>query len=78
MLQVVDKFIGELGTQLADRNVVIKVSSAARKELAKIGYDPLFGARPLGRLIQTEIRRSPGGKDSFRRSPQGGRSQDRL
>ncbi len=55
MLQVVDKFLGELETQLADRNVKIKVSSAARKELAKRGYDPLFGARPLGRLIQNEL-----------------------
>ncbi len=55
MLQVVDKFLGELEAQLAERNVKIKVSTAARKELAKRGYDPLFGARPLGRLIQNEL-----------------------
>lgn len=55
MLQVVDKFIGELGLQLAERQVRIKVSPAARRELARRGYDPLFGARPLGRLIQAEI-----------------------
>jgi ATP-dependent Clp protease ATP-binding subunit ClpA len=55
MLQVVDKFLGELQQQLAERKVTIKVSSAARKELARRGYDPLFGARPLGRQIQSEI-----------------------
>jgi ATP-dependent Clp protease ATP-binding subunit ClpA len=55
MLQVVDKFIGELSTQLAERNVQIKLTPAARRDLAKRGYDPLFGARPLGRLIQGEV-----------------------
>ena len=55
MLQVVDKFIGELATQLAERDVRIKISPAARRDLAKRGYDPLFGARPLGRLIQAEL-----------------------
>lgn len=55
MLQVVDKFLNQLSIQLAERKVTLKVSAAARKELAKQGYDPLFGARPLGRLIQTEL-----------------------
>ncbi|NOY12385.1 MAG: ATP-dependent Clp protease ATP-binding subunit ClpA [Deltaproteobacteria bacterium] len=55
MLQVVDKFIGELANQLADRDVSMKVSPAARRDLARRGYDPHFGARPLGRLIQREI-----------------------
>jgi len=55
MLQVVDKFLRELATQLAEQDVIIKVSAAARRELARRGYDPLFGARPLGRLIQTEL-----------------------
>ncbi len=55
MLQVVDKFVAELAVQLAERNVRIKLSSAARRQLAERGYAPLFGARPLGRLIQQEI-----------------------
>ncbi len=55
MLQVVDKFVGELASQLAERNVQIKLSAAARRHLAERGYDPLFGARPLGRMIQQEI-----------------------
>jgi ATP-dependent Clp protease ATP-binding subunit ClpA len=49
------KIVRDLSTQLADQDVIIKVSAAARKDLARRGYDPLFGARPLGRLIQTEL-----------------------
>jgi len=55
MLQVVDKLIKELALQLSERDVILKVSAAARKELARRGYDPLFGARPLGRLIQEQL-----------------------
>ena len=55
MLRVVDKFVAELATQLAERSVRIKISPAARRHLAKRGYDPLFGARPMGRLIQSEL-----------------------
>jgi len=55
MLQVVDKFLRELATQLAEQDVIIKVSAAARRDLARRGYDLLFGARPLGRLMQTEL-----------------------
>ncbi len=55
MLQVVDKFLQELSGQLGEQNVIIKVSAAAKKDLGQRGYDPLFGARPLGRLIQTEL-----------------------
>ncbi len=55
MLKVVDKFLAELSGQLAEREVRIQLSAAARKDLAARGYDPLFGARPLGRLIQSEL-----------------------
>jgi ATP-dependent Clp protease ATP-binding subunit ClpA len=57
MGQIVDKFIAELGTQLAERKVKIELSSAARAYLATKGYDPMNGARPLGRVIQDEIKR---------------------
>jgi ATP-dependent Clp protease ATP-binding subunit ClpA len=57
MGQIVDKFIAELGTQLAERKVKIELSQAARAYLAKKGYDPMNGARPLGRVIQDEIKR---------------------
>ena len=57
MGQIVDKFIAELGTQLSERKVKIELSEAARAYLAKKGYDPMNGARPLGRVIQDEIKR---------------------
>jgi ATP-dependent Clp protease ATP-binding subunit ClpA len=54
---IVDKFIAELATQLAERKVKIELSAAARAYLARKGYDPMNGARPLGRVIQDEIKR---------------------
>ena len=56
MEKVVGKFIVELEAQLAERKIKIELSPAARKRLAEKGYDPDFGARPLGRLIQQEIK----------------------
>jgi ATP-dependent Clp protease ATP-binding subunit ClpA len=57
MAQIVDKFIAELAVQLAERKVQITVSAAARAYLAKKGYDPMNGARPLGRVLQDEVKR---------------------
>jgi len=57
MLQIVDKFIAELGTQLGERKVVVELTEAARGYLAKKGYDPMNGARPLGRVIQDEVKK---------------------
>ncbi|MEM6682392.1 MAG: ATP-dependent Clp protease ATP-binding subunit ClpA [Pseudomonadota bacterium] len=54
---VVDKFILQLELQLSDRNVHIKLTDDARTYLAERGYDKLFGARPLGRLIQDKIKK---------------------
>ena len=48
----------QLEAQLADRHVQIELSEPARKWLAKKGYDPLFGARPLGRTIQEHIKKA--------------------
>jgi ATP-dependent Clp protease ATP-binding subunit ClpA len=55
--QVVDKFVIQLETQLADRNVTIELSEAARKWLADKGFDPLYGARPLARVIQENVKK---------------------
>src|SRR5882757_9439089 len=55
--RVVDKFVLQLEEQLADRNVTIELTSSARGWLAKKGYDPLFGARPLARVIQEHIKK---------------------
>ena len=56
MEKVVDKFMAELEQQLAEKKVFLTISSGARTWLAKKGYDPLYGARPLARLLQTEIK----------------------
>ena len=55
--RVVDKFILQLEEQLADRNVQIALDEAAHDWLAKKGYDKLFGARPLGRVIQESVKK---------------------
>ncbi len=55
--RVVDKFVLQLEEQLADRNVTIELDAGAREWLAEKGYDPLFGARPLGRIIQEHIKK---------------------
>jgi ATP-dependent Clp protease ATP-binding subunit ClpA len=57
MGRVVDKFIMQLEGQLSDRNVTIELTPAARDWLAKKGYDSRMGARPLGRVIQQEIKK---------------------
>ena len=56
MERIVDKFIRELVEQLRERKIRIELLPAARQRLAEKGYDPDFGARPLGRLIQQEIK----------------------
>ncbi len=56
--KVVDKFIMELEAQLDDRNVMIELTDAARSWLAIKGYDKLYGARPLGRVIQEHIKKA--------------------
>jgi len=54
--RVVEKFILELELQLADRDVHIKLDDAAKAWLTERGYDKLYGARPMGRLIQEKIK----------------------
>jgi ATP-dependent Clp protease ATP-binding subunit ClpA len=56
--RVVDKFILQLEEQLADRNVTIELGEEARAWLAKKGYDKLFGARPLSRVIQEHVKKA--------------------
>jgi ATP-dependent Clp protease ATP-binding subunit ClpA len=53
---VVDKFILQLELQLADQNVHIKLDDDARAWLTGRGYDKLYGARPMARLIQEKIK----------------------
>ncbi|KPK68280.1 MAG: ATP-dependent Clp protease ATP-binding subunit ClpA [Acidithiobacillales bacterium SM23_46] len=54
---VVDKFVLELEAQLHDKHVAIELDQAARQWLAKRGYDPTMGARPMARLIQEKVKK---------------------
>ncbi|MDT8437837.1 MAG: ATP-dependent Clp protease ATP-binding subunit ClpA [Wenzhouxiangellaceae bacterium] len=57
ILRVVDKFVMELENQLADRDVTLDVTPAAREWLGHHGFDPAMGARPMKRVIQEQIKR---------------------
>src|SRR6266481_955505 len=70
--RVVDKFVLQLEEQLADRNVTIELDANARRWLAEKGYDPLFGARPLARVIQEHIKKPLADELLFGRLAKGG------
>jgi ATP-dependent Clp protease ATP-binding subunit ClpA len=72
MTRVVDKFIAELGKQLAERDVTIELSLSAKGYLAEKGYDKQNGARPLGRLIQDEVKKPLGDELLFGALEDGG------
>jgi ATP-dependent Clp protease ATP-binding subunit ClpA len=72
MSRVVDKFISELGKQLAERDVTIELSPSASQYLAEKGYDKQNGARPLGRLIQDEVKKPLGDELLFGALEDGG------
>ena len=55
MLRIVDKFVAEIRTSLEHRGVTLTLSESARKWLARKGFDPAMGARPLRRLLRTEL-----------------------
>ena len=55
--KVVDKFIMELDEQLNEKKVFLNLTAKARRWFAERSYDPTFGARPMARLIQNEIKR---------------------
>jgi ATP-dependent Clp protease ATP-binding subunit ClpA len=56
METIVEKFVLQLETQLAERRVAITLTPEARKWLAVKGYDEVYGARPLARVVQREVR----------------------
>lgn len=58
ILRVVDKFLLQLESQLAEKKVEVTFTDALRRHLAKRGFDPLMGARPMQRLIQDTIRKA--------------------
>ena len=73
IMRVVDKFLLQLEAQLADKKVDVTFTDKLRKHLAKKGFDPLMGARPMQRLIQDTIRRALADELLFGRLTDGGR-----
>jgi len=55
LAKIVEIQLDGLRRRLADRRITLEVTEAARNHLAKVGYDPVFGARPLKRAIQREV-----------------------
>jgi ATP-dependent Clp protease ATP-binding subunit ClpA len=73
IIRVVDKFLLQLESQLAEKKVEVTFTDNLRKHLAKKGFDPLMGARPMQRLIQDMIRRALADELLFGRLVDGGR-----
>ena len=72
ILRVVDKFLMQLEDQLHEKKVEANFTDALKAHLAKKGFDPLMGARPMARLIQDEIRRALADELLFGRLANGG------
>jgi len=73
MRRVVDKFVVEMKAQLLERRIQLELTPAAVERLAEKGYDPDFGARPLARLIQREIKDPLSDEVLFGRLAKGGK-----
>ncbi|HPK31555.1 MAG TPA: ATP-dependent Clp protease ATP-binding subunit ClpA [Ottowia sp.] len=78
ILRVVDKFLLQLEQQLAEKKVEVTFTDKLRKMLAKKGFDPLMGARPMQRLIQDTIRKALADELLFGRLTEGGRLETDL
>jgi ATP-dependent Clp protease ATP-binding subunit ClpA len=72
MEKVVDKFMRELNGQLAVKKIKLTISGRVRTWLAQKGYDPQYGARPLARVMQTEIKDALSDEILFGRMQKGG------
>ena len=73
ILRVVDKFLMQLEEQLAEKKVEAAFTAALKEHLAKKGFDPLMGARPMARLIQDTIRRALADELLFGKLQHGGK-----
>ncbi len=73
IMRVVEKFLMQLDEQLAEKKVEASFTAALKDHLAKKGFDPLMGARPMARLIQDTIRRALADELLFGRLQHGGK-----
>jgi ATP-dependent Clp protease ATP-binding subunit ClpA len=78
MAKVVDKFVAQLEAQLLGRQVTLSLTEEARQWLAEKGYDPLFGARPLARVIQEHVKKPLSDELLFGKLAKGGHVTVRL
>jgi ATP-dependent Clp protease ATP-binding subunit ClpA len=76
--RVIDKFVLQLELQLADRDVHITLDDEAKAWLTKRGYDKLYGARPMGRLMQEKIKQPLAEELLFGKLVHGGEVHVRL
>jgi ATP-dependent Clp protease ATP-binding subunit ClpA len=73
ILSIVDKFVGDLKKRLAKQKVYLELTDAARRQLAEVGFDPAFGARPLARVIQDQLKRPLSNELLFGKLADGGK-----
>jgi ATP-dependent Clp protease ATP-binding subunit ClpA len=73
IMRVVEKFLMQLDEQLAEKKVEANFTQALKEHLAKKGFDPLMGARPMARLIQDTIRRALADELLFGKLQHGGK-----
>lgn len=73
ILQVIGKFVKELGAQLAKKKIELSVSDEAKKWLLNKGFDPVYGARPLARTIDEHIKKPLADEILFGRLEKGGK-----
>jgi ATP-dependent Clp protease ATP-binding subunit ClpA len=78
MESIVEKFVLQMESQLSERRIAIALEPEARAWLARKGYDPAYGARPLGRLVQSELRDALTEEILFGRLEHGGTVRVRL
>jgi ATP-dependent Clp protease ATP-binding subunit ClpA len=78
MEKIVEKFVDELNLQLASQEIRLVITQPARQWLAQHGYDEMYGARPLARLIQTTIRQPLADKILFGQLQDGGLAEVRV
>lgn len=72
MTGIVEKFLRQLKEQMAEKDVKLSISEAAKAKLAELGYDPLLGARPLARIIEDKLKRPLADEMLFGRLAKGG------
>jgi ATP-dependent Clp protease ATP-binding subunit ClpB len=62
LIQIIDLQLDRVRTRLVDRRISLDVSDSAKRHLVKVGYDPIYGARPLKRAVQRELETQLGRK----------------